>query len=809
MADAAASALRAEEFDEERCRDFFVHELGVEIPRFYRYAEGIHEVRKRILLRYGDMNFGPVMALFRELLEQDDNAAGLGDDGDLWRSWRHDYKNRGEDYSNPGTPNFPGLILPASPPARSAYVPLSLEMAQDGLVESLTTSHDPTGPGRAVLSVAHDDASAGLSPASAGIRSASGTGVHAGVGAGASASASASAAAGTSAWRGHGTQVEGMIRAGQRAKAHSTTKWSIRKLMSRRLFSTFSRSKDEWRPPVPPKDDHLVTRKPSKQKSRDQSLPQLPPLSLDGACDRPDHRQDNSEQGNNNDQQSPVILCSSFAYLHTTPFTPLGFLSSDLMEHHTSGPASQRSQPSQASTGPRSAARSATTSSGTRSNASSKEGFRSITRNLIHPTRPTTPPGFLGNFSPLEPTKYLPPSTPSRPAEMADAYERYASMAGGNPFQQDRGTNWPAAREEPAALMTGAPCYSPSKPTHLHQSQSEGNLTFLPGPSPTKHSVERESRPVAAAAALPSHERGSPSRGRSRSSVKFLDDVPEEEAEVSLPPSPVARSRSPMKKMFGEKGWLGRSASYKDMGHGTPKKGLKHWGGRIKQRVEGLTEDMTRLMPNPFPQESAASSSGPSPAPRKFAVSLDPMMQSKLQSEAELMICVTANQFLMQQRKEGRMSVESLVKVTERWKNQGRPQVIEFQFDQATQRELVMLNLKSFRFFGQHMESAMGINTMLYNWKTVAKEMAVRTFCTPDTVIRKHLHDIYLILELLGAPLSTFLAFQEIQLRTLKTIREEQARRDAQAQIQYGVERAWRPPTAEGRDGMMLGDPHH
>ena len=90
----AAAALR-EEYEEEACRDFLVHELGVEIPRFYRYAEGIHEVQKRIILRYGDENFAKAMGIFKQLLELDDNACGLGDDGDLWRSWRHDYKLRG------------------------------------------------------------------------------------------------------------------------------------------------------------------------------------------------------------------------------------------------------------------------------------------------------------------------------------------------------------------------------------------------------------------------------------------------------------------------------------------------------------------------------------------------------------------------------------------------------------------------------------------------------------------------------------------------------------------------------------------
>ncbi len=178
----------------------------------------------------------------------------------------------------------------------------------------------------------------------------------------------------------------------------------------------------------------------------------------------------------------------------------------------------------------------------------------------------------------------------------------------------------------------------------------------------------------------------------------------------------------------------------------------------------------------------------------KFPISLDPPAQAKLYSEVELMICATANKYLMTQRKQGRMSIESIAKITTFWASKGRPQVIEFQFDQSTQRDLILYNLKTFRFYGEHAENPVSLNSMMYNWKTVAKEMAVRTFCTPDSVIRKHLHDTYQILEMLGAPLVTFLAFQEIQVKALKIMREEQRKRDEAEMVQYGVERVWNPP---------------
>jgi hypothetical protein len=183
-------------------------------------------------------------------------------------------------------------------------------------------------------------------------------------------------------------------------------------------------------------------------------------------------------------------------------------------------------------------------------------------------------------------------------------------------------------------------------------------------------------------------------------------------------------------------------------------------------------------------------------------------MQAKLYSEMELMICATANQYLNVQKDEGRMSVETVAKITHYWASKNRPQVIEFMFDQATQRDLVLYNLKSFRFYGPNADNIVSMNSMMQSWKTLAREMAVRTFCTPDSVVRKHMHDCYKILEMLGAPLVTFLAFQEIQVKALKMMRDEQKKRDEYEAIKFGVEKRWEPPARTSKDGE-LENPFH
>ena len=171
------------------------------------------------------------------------------------------------------------------------------------------------------------------------------------------------------------------------------------------------------------------------------------------------------------------------------------------------------------------------------------------------------------------------------------------------------------------------------------------------------------------------------------------------------------------------------------------------------------------------------------------------------------MLCATANQYLTIQQQEGRMSVDSITKVTQYWASKNRPQVIEFMFDQATQRDLVLYNLKAFRFYGPHAENAVSMNSMMHSWRNLSREMSVRTFCTPDSVIKKQMHDTYKILEMLGAPLVTFLAFQEVQVKALKIMQDEQEKKKARENMKFGVERRWNPPAKTDKQLKELENP--
>ncbi|KAL2002842.1 hypothetical protein VTN02DRAFT_5739 [Thermoascus thermophilus] len=231
--------------------------------------------------------------------------------------------------------------------------------------------------------------------------------------------------------------------------------------------------------------------------------------------------------------------------------------------------------------------------------------------------------------------------------------------------------------------------------------------------------------------------------------------------------SPTRRSRSPHKKLFGENGWLGHSPSVKEQSN--KKAGLKTLGEKIKHHVGEIAGDVAKASSIHFRQDSAHSKII---SRSSLPTSVDPPTQAKLYSEMEVMICVSANKFLVQQYEEGRMSADSINKITSFWMSKNRPRVPEFQFDQSTQREIILQNLRMFQFYGECSTNPVALSSTLHNWKAVAKEMSVRTFCAPDSVIRKHMHDVYKILEMLGAPLVTALAFQDLQMQTLALMQE-------------------------------------
>lgn len=237
------------------------------------------------------------------------------------------------------------------------------------------------------------------------------------------------------------------------------------------------------------------------------------------------------------------------------------------------------------------------------------------------------------------------------------------------------------------------------------------------------------------------------------------------------------------KQLFGEKGWLGRTPSMKEDPDDrfNKKQGLKSISSKIKQQVGDWVSEAIYsvhgfvLCLTVFLKAESKGKANDFDVLSKptVAISLDPRSQAKLFSDLELMICESANIFLNNQYQAGRMSQASINKIMEKWTERNRPPVVDFQFDQGTQRDLVMYNMSTFAFGGEAAVSNIVLKATLQQWKAVAKEMGVRTFCTPDSAIRLLMLDIQKILEMLGAPAETLLTLQEMQMSTLSKIHQQ------------------------------------
>lgn len=190
-----------------------------------------------------------------------------------------------------------------------------------------------------------------------------------------------------------------------------------------------------------------------------------------------------------------------------------------------------------------------------------------------------------------------------------------------------------------------------------------------------------------------------------------------------------------------------------------------------------------------------------------LSISLAPPEQARTYMELELMIVHTANNFLMSQFSQGRIDVDSIKKTVDAWKSKGRPIVVEFMYDQTTQRELVVANQQNFRFHGPTACSQVRISSMLYNWKQVASLMTIRTFCSADTVIMKLLFDIEQVLELLGAAESLMLRLQQIRAATNQSIRSARHNKEARAAIKAHPQTRQLDFDAKNLDGSARYDP--
>ena len=89
-------SAKPKDFNEDVCRDFINLQLGYKdrVPILYQYAQGIDEVRQRLILRFGDVNYSRAMGIFNSIM-RDGHNSGFGDEEDIWQSWRFSFLRSG------------------------------------------------------------------------------------------------------------------------------------------------------------------------------------------------------------------------------------------------------------------------------------------------------------------------------------------------------------------------------------------------------------------------------------------------------------------------------------------------------------------------------------------------------------------------------------------------------------------------------------------------------------------------------------------------------------------------------------------
>lgn len=352
--------------------------------------------------------------------------------------------------------------------------------------------------------------------------------------------------------------------------------------------------------------------------------------------------------------------------------------------------------------------------------------------------------------------------------------------------------------DEDERRNSGSSCHSCAKSNHQSQNLEENSNLSVRGRQSTETSSSPLRQRFNMRSLSPIKKKGG--RATRASGDGYENGLQAVESRTTTPNSSWAKKD---KRGSGEsrKSRAEKSRERKESDANKDSTFLKNWGTKIKKNMADLVSySINYVVASKSPsnstnalssqttgdtrkqQQQNSKNSNPfqsrlAPAISSVPISLDPPAQAKLYSELELMLCVSANQFLINQHKARRISVESFSKTLNDWTAKSRANVPQFQFDQVTQCELITANRRTARFHGECARSAIELSSSLRAWACLADEMSVRTFCATDSAVRKHLHDALKILEMLGAPSMTFLAFQELQVNSLALMKREQERR--------------------------------
>lgn len=120
-------------------------------------------------------------------------------------------------------------------------------------------------------------------------------------------------------------------------------------------------------------------------------------------------------------------------------------------------------------------------------------------------------------------------------------------------------------------------------------------------------------------------------------------------------------------------------------------------------------------------------------------------------SKLEYILQSAANDFLYKRYVDGTLDSKNFARVRKSWKKQGRPTVVEFRFNIATQWKLANANEKALTFPGAGRMTTAQVRSTIKGWSTLARQLSVKTFCEPDILIKMQCAEARRVLILLDA----------------------------------------------------------
>lgn len=103
--------------------------------------------------------------------------------------------------------------------------------------------------------------------------------------------------------------------------------------------------------------------------------------------------------------------------------------------------------------------------------------------------------------------------------------------------------------------------------------------------------------------------------------------------------------------------------------------------------------------------------------------------------------------------------------------------MVGFRYDLETQLQLVGLHVNDFNFHGRRQGNPVEIGGLIDAMKTNARQMRVRTFCQPDSVVAKQLVDAQSLFNMVNVSYLQQMALTEVA-QFFKVIMERERERD-------------------------------